>query len=96
MTISFQLDSTYVIWSIMVDLFMYYYCIKDKYIPACPGMEILDCYNKVLYRITFDDLLFISVSGLEFDFSSNSIDQKTITTTWSANKINFDLIPSRV
>ena len=91
MTISFQLDSTYVIWSIMVDLFMYYYCINDKYIPACPGMEILDCYNKVLYRITFDDLLFTGVSGLEFDFSSNEVDQKIITTNWRANKVNVVL-----
>ena len=91
MTLSFQLDSTYVIWSIMVDLFMDYYCIKDKYIPACPGMEILDCYNKVLYRITFDDLLFTGVSGLEFDFSSNEVDQKIITTNWRANKVNVVL-----
>ena len=70
--------------------------IKDKYIPACPGMEILDCYNKVLYRITFDDLLFTGVSGLEFDFSSNEVDQKIVTTTWRANKVNVVLEPSRV
>ena len=96
MTITFQLDQAYLIWNIMCELFIYYYQIKDKYLPKPPGMEVLDCNNKVLYRITFIDLLFTGVSGLEFDFSSNSIDQKTITTTWSANKINFDLIPSRV
>ena len=92
MTITFQLDQAYLIWNIMCELFIYYYQIKDKYLPKPPGMEVLDCNNKVLYRITFIDLLFTGVS----DFSSNSIDQKTITTTWSANKINFDLIPSRV
>ncbi len=98
MTITFQLDSAYIIWSMLIDLFMYYYCVepKPRYIPACPGMEILDCYDHSLYRITFDDLLFTGVSGLEFDFSSNSIDQKTMTATFVANKINFDLEPSRV
>lgn len=96
MTITFQLDQAYLIWCILCDLFIYYYQIKDKYLPQTPGMEILDCNHKVLYRITFIDLLFTGISGLEFDFSSNSIDQKTITTTWVANKINFDLVPSRV
>ena len=58
-------------------------------------MEILDTFNKVLYRITFDNLLFTSVSGLQFDFSSNEIDQKIITTTWKANKINVIIEPSK-
>lgn len=96
MTITFQLDHSYIIWSMMCELFMYYYQIKDKYLPKPPGMEILDCNNKVLYRITFTDLLFTGVSGLEFDFSSNTIDQKIMSTTWIANKINIDLVPSRV
>ena len=98
MTIIFQLDSAYIIWAILTDLFMYYYCAEPdpKYIPACPGMEILDCYNHSLYRITFDDLLFTGVSGLEFDFSSNDVDQKIVTTNWRANKVNVVLEPARV
>ena len=75
---------------------MYYYCVKPKYLPKTPGMEVLDMYDKVVYRITFDDLLFVSVSGLEFDFSSNEIDQKILTTTWKANKVNMVLEPSKV
>lgn len=94
-TITFQLDSSYLIWHILCEVFMYYYCTKDKYLPKPPGMEILDTFNKVLYRITFDNLLFTSVSGLEFDFSSNEIDQKIITTTWKANKINVIIEPSK-
>lgn len=96
MTITFQLDSMYLIWFILCDLFMYYYCIKSKYLPKAPGMEILDMYNTVLYRVSFEDLLFTSVSGLEFDFSSNEIDQKLITTTWFANRVNLELEPSKV
>lgn len=96
MTITFQLDSTYILWSVLVDLFMYYYCIKDKYIPKSPGMEILDCYHKVLYRITFVDLLYTGVSGLEFDFSSTEVDQKIVTTTWRANKIDLEFNPARI
>lgn len=96
MTITFQLDSMYLIWFIMCDLFMHYYTIKDKYLPKPPGMEILDMQNTVLYRVTFDNLLFTGVSGLEFDFTSNELDQKTLTTTWLANKVDIDFIPSRI
>lgn len=96
MTITFQLDSMYLIWFILCDLYMYYYCVKPKYLPKSPGMEILDMYNKVMYRVTFEDLLFTSVSGLEFDFSSNDIDQKILTTTWRANKVDLKLEPSKV
>lgn len=95
MSIDFQLDSAYIVWAVLMDLFLYYYCIKDKYIPAVPGMEILDCYNKVLYRIKFEDLLYTSVSGLEFDFSSNSVEQKKITTTWKMNRARIEFEPSR-
>ena len=38
---------------------------------------IMDCYNKVMYRIDLNNVLFTSVSGLEFDFSSDSVEQKT-------------------
>ena len=96
MTITFQLDSMYLIWFILCELFMYYYCIKPKYLPKSPGMEILDMFGKVVYRITFDNLLFTSVSGLEFDFSSNEIDQKILTTTWRANKVDLVIEPSKV
>lgn len=96
MTITFQLDSAYMIWCILTELFLHYYCdTQDKYIPAAPGMEILDAYDKVLYRITFDNLLYTGVSGLEFDFSSNEIDQKIVTTNWKANKVNIKLEPSQ-
>lgn len=96
MTITFQLDSMYLCWFILCDVFMYYYCLKDPYLPKTPGMEILDMYDKVVYRITFDHLLFTGVTGLEFDFSSNEIDQKTFQTTWRANKVDLDIIPSKV
>lgn len=96
MTITFQLDSTYIIWSILMDLFIYYYTVfEEKFIPS-PNMEILDCYNFTLYRINFERLLYTGVSGLQFDFSSNEVEQKTITTNWECNAINILFEPSRV
>lgn len=96
-TITFQLDQAYIIWSILNEVFMYYYCSsEEKFIPPFPGMEILDCYNKVMYRIDFIDVLFTSVSGLEFDFSSDSVEQKTIETTWKVSRIDINFEPSRI
>jgi hypothetical protein len=96
MTIAFQLDSMYLIWFILCDLFIHYYVIKEKYLPKPPGMEILDMYDRVVYRVTFEDLLFTGIDGLEFDYSSNEIDQKLFNTTWKANKVDIVLEPSRI
>jgi hypothetical protein len=96
MTITFQLDSAYIIWAILTDLFMYYFAtFKEKFVPS-PSMEIMDCYNHSLYKISFERLLYTGVSGLEFDFSSNEVDQKTITTTWESNAISVELEPAKV
>lgn len=95
MTINFQLDNMYIVWFILCEIYMYYYCRKEKYLPKSPGFEILDMYHKVVYRIEFTDLIFQSVSGLEFDFSSNTVDQKIISTTWRANKVTVKLEPSK-
>ena len=97
MTITFQLDQAYIIWSVLTDVFIYYYCSdEDRFIPPFPGMEILDCYHKIMYRIDLNDVLFTSVSGLEFDFSNDNVEQKTIETTWKVSKINVNFEPSRI
>lgn len=76
---------------------MYYYCSnEDKFIPPFPGMEILDCYNKIMYSIDFSDVLFTNVSGLEFDFGNDSVEQKTIETSWKVAKLNINFEPSRI
>jgi hypothetical protein len=49
-----------------------------------------------MYRIDFENVLFTSVSGLDFDFSSDSVEQKTIETTWKITKLNINFEPSRV
>jgi hypothetical protein len=56
----------------------------------------MDCYNKIMYRIDFTDVLFTSVSGLEFDFSSDSVEQKTIETTWKVSRVEINFEPSRI
>ena len=93
--IIFQLDGLYLIWFIMSELYLYYYCCKDKYIPKPPGMEILDVYDKVVYRVEFTDMIFKGLSGLTFDMSNNTIEQKIITTNFAANKITINLEPSK-
>jgi hypothetical protein len=97
MTITFQLDQAYLIWSILTEVFIYYYCSEDnKFIPPFPGMEIMDCYNTIIYRIDFHDVLFTNVSGLEFDFSSDSVEQKTIETTWKVSRVEINLVHTRI
>ena len=97
MKITFQLDQAYIIWAVLSELFIYYYCSdENKFIPPFPGMEIMDCYNKIIYRIDLNNVLFTSLSGLEFDFSGDSVDQKTIETNWKISRIDINFEPSRI
>ena len=91
LTITFQLDAAYLIWFIMCDLWLYYYVQKDKYIPKSPGIQILDQYENVLYRVLMQDMLYTGVSGLEFDYSNRSIDQQVITATFRVSRTTLDI-----
>lgn len=94
-TITFQTDSSYLIWFLLCDLWEYYYCTKDKFLPALPGMILLDARGKELYRVSMKDVLFTGVDGLEFNFSDNTVDTKELNATFFANYVNCELATSR-
>lgn len=98
MTISFQLDSAYIIWFLLMDLWDYYYCEPKKeqrFIPSLPGLEIYDGHGRILYRVKFTDVLFNGVDGIQFNFSDNSVDLKTINAQFKINIIELELEQSR-
>lgn len=93
-TITFKLDSSFLSYFLLKDLFDYYYDFsnKEKFIPQLPGLQIIDAYGNILYRVNFHNVLFTGISGLEFNFTDTTIDTKTFTTNFSANRINMELL----
>lgn len=91
--IVFQLDSAYLLYFMLCDIFFYYYQSDNKkYVPEAFYITIIDQFNKQLYRINLHSVIFYSISGIEMNFSNRSIDMKQLTTNWHFDKMDIELI----
>ena len=90
LTIQFKLDSAYLVYFLLVDLWEYYYdTFKEKYLPNGFLFRILDAYGLELYAVDMQDVLLTGVDSINFDFSDKSIDPKTINATFRINYIDI-------
>lgn len=91
-TISCQTLAGFVNYFMGVEMFKYYYDFKNKatHLPCSFDIHITDEECNIVSTLHFEDILFNSISGLEFNFSSNTVDFKTFDMTFSYNK--FEII----
>lgn len=91
-TVTLQTLTGFVNYFMAVDLFNYYYSFDNKatHLPCTFDIQITDSKNHVVSTLHFEDILFTSISGLEFNFSSNTVDFKTFEMTFAYNK--FEII----
>ena len=64
---------------------------NDKFIPDVPYLRIMDGYGYEIFTIEFKNVLFTSIDGLDFNFSSNTIDMKTFNCTFRAQEVEIKL-----
>lgn len=86
-TITCQTVAGFVNYFMAVDLFNHYYSFENKstHLPCSFDINISDHKNIILSTLHFEDILFTSISGLEFNFSSNTVDFKTFEMTFAYN-----------
>lgn len=86
-TITCQTLTGFVNYFMAIDLFNYYYDFinKETHLPCSFDVNIIDSESIVVSTLHFEDLLMSSVSGLEFNFSSNTVDFKTFEMTFNYN-----------
>jgi len=93
LTITFQLDSSYIIYFLLKDIYDYYFRTADqKYLPNAQYITLLDGYGNRLYRIKLNEVLFTGISGFEMNFSDNTIDQKQITGTFKFETMDLEFL----
>lgn len=91
-TVTNQLYDGYVNYFLMLDLFHYYYSSAgDKFIPGVPFMRVMDGNGYEIFTIEYKNVLFTSIDGLDFNFSSNTIDMKTFSCTFRAQEAEIKL-----
>lgn len=93
MTITFQLDSSYLIYFLLFDIWTYYNSkFEEKYLPQSPGFEIIDGYGQLLYSINLEKMLMTSLSNLEFNYADTSVDMKTIEANFVCQSISIEYL----
>jgi len=91
-TVTSQLYDGYVNYFLMLDLFYYYYSSsEDKFIPGVPFMRVFDGNGYEVFSIEYVNVLFTSIDGLDFNFSTNTIDMKTFSCTFRAQEVKIKL-----
>lgn len=86
-TVTLQTLTGFVNYFMAIDLFNHYYSFDNKqtHLPCTFDVNITDSESNVVSTLHFEDILMTSVSGLEFNFSSNTVDFKTFEITFAYN-----------
>lgn len=91
-SIQFKMDGAHIVYFLLCDLFYHYYLeVKEKYVPDF-YIVMLDCFEQEIYRINLHNILFLGIDSIEFDFTNDSIDEKTVTTRWNFEKMNIEML----
>lgn len=91
-SITNQLYDGYINYFMMLDLFYYYYNNNESnFINGVPFVKIIDGTGYEIFSIEFKNVLFTSIDGLDFNFSSNTIDMKTFNCTFRAQELEIKL-----
>lgn len=83
---------------LMIDIFTKNYLdVENLYIKPFM-LSVLDIHRDEIYKITFKEIIGISVSDLQFDYSQQRVNAKEFTVTFSFNfiDIEFNLNKSKV
>ncbi|WP_296864307.1 hypothetical protein [uncultured Methanobrevibacter sp.] len=91
-TFTCQTLTGFINYFMAIDLFKYYYDFRNdkSHLPCSFDINVSDAEGYIVSTLHFEDILFTSVSGLEFNFSSNTIDFKTFDISFAYNK--FEII----
>lgn len=86
-TVTLQGISGYVNYWMAIDTFEYYYELSGKqpYVPSGPGIQMYDSDGNLFVTTKLDKMVFNSVSSLDLNFSSNTVDFKTFDLEFTYN-----------
>ena len=91
-TITNQLFDGYMNYFMWLDLYYYYYNSGENiHLPGVPFLRIFDGNGFETLSIEFKNILFVGIDGLDFNFSSNTVDMKTFNCTFRAEEVEIKL-----
>lgn len=91
-TITSQIYDGFVNYFLWLDLYYYYYNSGEhQHLPGVPFLRVFDGSGYETLSVEFKNLLFVSMDGLDLNFSSNTVDMKTFTCSFRAEEVEIKL-----
>lgn len=86
-TVTLKAIDGYVNYWMAIDTFEYYYKLsgENPYIPDSSGIQIYDSEGNLYVTAKMEKVLFNSISSLDLNFSSNTVDFKTFDLEFTYN-----------
>lgn len=93
MTVTFKLDSSYLIWAILNDILIYYNQeFDEKFVPMFT-LLLTNAEGASIVRMQCNDMVFNDVStNISIDYTTNALETRTIECKFFVNKIDQDFI----
>jgi len=91
LTVTMQAFDGWINYWMAIDTFNYYYNLSGKasHVPEGNGIQMLDGEGNVLVTVKLRQMIWISVSNLDLNFSSNTVEFQTFDLTFHHNFLEF-------
>ena len=93
LTVTVQAFDGYVNYWMAVETLEYYYNLSGKtpYVPEGVGIQLMDSEGNVFVTAQLRDMIMNSVSSLDLNFSSNTIEFQTFDIEFTYNMLNVNV-----
>jgi len=93
LTVTMQGFDGWINYWMAIDTFNYYYNLTGKFphLPEGNGIQILDGEGTALVTVRLKEMIWSSVSSLDLNFSSNTIEFQTFDLGFNYNSIDFKI-----
>lgn len=92
LTVTMQAFDGWINYWMAIEIFQHYYSsakAKPQYLPEGVGVQMLDSTGFNLVTIQLKDMLMTSISPLDLNFSSNTIEFQTFDIGFAYNRLNI-------
>lgn len=81
---------------IFMDILMNHYLNVDRPYDAAMVITVIDQNRNALYHLQYRDVIWTGISGNNFAFNDQTIQNKTFTMTFTYNFIDFEYVADKV
>lgn len=89
--VTMQAFDGFVNYWMTVELFNHYYNGKNVFLPEGVGIQLFDAEGYNLVTVNLKEMIWTSVSSLDLNYSSNTIDFKTFELGFSYNILDINI-----